>query len=103
MGEKYDHLRRHCDPDSVATDALIPIKTLRALLADYDDALTRLDRMRRHAISDPEMRALHESAKAYSLAVQALNAKRGGPLSTTLAFLIEQDYLVPNDPTRPPS
>jgi hypothetical protein len=79
------------DPDALR-------ERVEAVEAERDDAVTRLERMRQHAISDPEMRTLHESAKQYALAVRALNAKRGGQLSTTLAFLIEHDYLVSNDP-----
>lgn len=92
LGSRFNCARCFMFDEDAADQA---VKAAEARIAELEQ---QLDRMRHHVISDPEMRALHENAKAYSLAVQALNKKRGGPLSTTLAFLIEQDFLVPNDP-----
>lgn len=79
-------------------DALILIERAEAALADAVTAARadERDRLRRHMLlTDDNLRDLHENAKAYSLANTALREKYGYTHSTTLAFLIEQGYLVP--------
>lgn len=51
--------------------------------------------LRAHKISDPTLHALHENAKAYSLANTALREVWGFTHSTSLAFLIKTGMIGP--------
>jgi hypothetical protein len=62
------------------------------------DLEATVERLRRHKIADPEMAALHENAKQYSLANTALRERWGYEHSTTLAFLIDVGAIGPTDP-----
>lgn len=57
----------------------------------------KLAALRKHTLdSNPALRTLHANATAYLDAVAALqDARGGGPLSTTLAWLIRQGHLIP--------
>jgi hypothetical protein len=74
-----------------AVSARLAAETQRA-----DGLASELQQVREHALTNPNMKMLHDNAKAYLEAVVALQKVRGGaPLSTSLAWLIEQGHLVP--------
>lgn len=81
-----------------ARDRLIePAKTVKpSLEAENAELREKLAALREHTLdSSPALRTLHDNAKAYLDAVAALQEVRGAPLSTTLAWMIRQGYLVP--------
>ncbi|HET7398974.1 MAG TPA: hypothetical protein VFJ94_10675 [Intrasporangium sp.] len=73
----------------------ILIDQMQRTEVERDHARDEVERLRSHKIADPDLRALHESAKAYSRSNAALREVWGYTHSTTLDWLIRQKRIGP--------